>query len=463
VDIYRGNQFVLLPWGDAFREGWIVDSGKYGHEELYPVLCSFTDPLNRCCPSQNVLAALSGIRKQSIAYIISEDEAYGLITKRAVRNGKRCYTEYTLHHKQYGTSDLPSTDFIPIGYTILRNGLWALMSSATKLLYITLLAHCYPGHHATVGWVGQGNDSVADAYAIFDASFDEDGNRISYGFIPQSKILPGEFARLAGIPSKTYRNARTWLVQNGLLRPNTEYEFPGWIVNWQTNLWVPGIFERLAKQQADDAKRLAKATRSAKASTTHMRKADTGRDLRLATVPDGFEATVREPRVNGHVGTVSSQTAGHSGHEGTAIAENAPKAAMREPPNDEAAMRELANGHHGTVSGHGGTVSGHGGTVSGHEGTGSYSSYDFLYSLSNEAIRPPVGGLAGATFEEKTERHGGNATVPGSGSEYSEPSITGTVTQQGSAALKKEGGGVSEEERRVLEAKKSHRPFPTPR
>ena len=129
---------------------------------------------------------------------------------------------------------------------------------------------------------------------------------------------------------------------------------------------------------------------------------------------------------------------------------------MREPPNDEAAMRELANGHHGTVSGHGGTVSGH-------EGTGSYSSYDFLYSLSNEAIRPPVGGLAGATFEEKTERHGGNATVPGSGSEYSEPSITGTVTQQGSAALKKEGGGVSEEERRVLEAKKSHRPFPTPR
>ena len=459
MEIYRGSQFVLLPWGDAFREGWIVDSGKYGHEELYPVLCSFTDSLNRCCPSQNVLAALSGIRKQSISSIVESLEYYGMVTKRPVRSGKRCYTEYTLHHEQHKTSDLPSTEFIPVGYTILRNGLWALMSGATKMLYLTLLAHCYPGHHATVGWVGQGNDSVADAHAIFDASFDEDGNRISYGFIPQSKILPGEFARLAGIPSKTYRNARTWLVQNGLLRPNTEYEFPGWIVKWQTNLWVPGIFERLAKQQADDAKRLAKATRSAKASTTHMRKADTGRDLRLATVPDGVEATVREPRVNGH--------------EGTAIAENAPKAAMREPPNDEAAMRELANGHHGTVSGHGGTVSGHGGTVSGHGGTGSYSSYAFLYSLSNEAIRPPVGGLAGATFEEKTERQGGNATVPGSGSEYSEPSITSTVTQQGSAALKeeKERAGLTEEElqilkdteRLVLEAKKLHRPFPIPR
>lgn len=182
------SQFVLLPLRSQAREGRLrlwPDSAV----AVLPVLAVHENSMLEAWPSQARIASLAGVSKTTLGpalrFLVEQD--WISLFKRKTR--RAWHTVYRMEYQHYrkGKSGAASL-YIAIDHALVLSGVWGKMSGATKKVFLVLLAHCS---------MLSENDPTP--------------------FLPAERILPGEFARLAGIPERTFRFSRNWLFEWGVI------------------------------------------------------------------------------------------------------------------------------------------------------------------------------------------------------------------------------------------------------
>lgn len=391
MELYRGSQFSLIPFGDWVRNGTLRRGESDGEIFVLPVLVSFADSFRVASPSQNTLAALSGMRKANVAEALKRLEARNWLITSKERRGRRFVHAYTLTFEQYRKGGAQER-FVKIYYTLVRNGLWAIMPPAAKKLLIVLMAHSLPGHVSGRNFERMGIDwrEVVDEAPL------------PYAFLPQERISPGRLAEMAGLPERSFRFAKCWLFRNRMVREHEpEQEYPGWIVRLGTTQAVPGLFDRLEKMRLEEMNRNQNRSKPEAAREAETQE----RDPRIVDLDNWEETPEESPGCScGNEGTVKN------GNEGTATGN---RGTVKEENRQESGTVGTVTGNEGTANrqnGNEGTATGSRGTATGNEGTGSYYIAYRKENKEEEGLPPPSpftpsgvqveGGRAGFTSGE---------------------------------------------------------------
>ena len=251
----HGDGFALLPFGQTARIGAMTEWPDVTLSVL-TVLISFENQKTReAYPGMDTIAALAGISKTSVGPAIRNLQKAGWLKpmrRRPMRG--RAHWVYRMLYRRYEKGPGSGSEWISIYHDVIRSGVWAVMPPSARKLYLVMKAFAGEGAYADAGGISGHNGLSSDLKAGFARDFD---------FIPVS-VLDGfgrerpTLANLCGIADRTFRDARAWLTDNGLMRFYEGESYSGLAFPYKPNRYAPKILELLEnikKTRSETARR----------------------------------------------------------------------------------------------------------------------------------------------------------------------------------------------------------------
>ena len=288
IKTFSGDGFSLLPWGEFARDGSMAKWQDF-EISIVIVLLSFENKnTGEAFPSLDTIAALAGMSKTTVAKAVEAMEGHWFkVIQRQIGRG-RSKNVYQLTYKRYDYGIYgDSAGWIKVHHDLVKNGMWAIMPPSVRKLYLIMKAFCMPGSYANVGWLNR----EYDGGSWYDYAEDFD-------FMPASvfdafgKERPA-LSELCGIQGKTYRDARAWLLCNGLMQ-NYEGDYcHGLAFPYDVGKYVPkvlGAIQEKRKMKEEHSRKgctggAKKSMRAIKVLTMKVKSGEIPGDPRVKKTP----------------------------------------------------------------------------------------------------------------------------------------------------------------------------------
>lgn len=258
-----GGGFCLLPWGKAFRDGAMREWSSACLAVL-PVIAAHANKEGEAWPSYELICALASVSKGTVSKALEELSRMGLVVI-SKQQGVNTYNRYRLC---FGDYDGNSREHIAIYHKLIFSGCWGAMSPSTKRVYLLFRAFAWTGKNA----VHLGHNEHPDDLEPIEVNIRgkwREFKHSEFNYLPDHIYAPAEFTRLAGVSSRTFRNALTWLVENGIfgLYDGTDDISGGLIIPFQPVVRFRSVVDAVEKVKKESAERKARpgALRSIKA------------------------------------------------------------------------------------------------------------------------------------------------------------------------------------------------------
>lgn len=278
--------FLLLPLAEQLRDGRISD-WKDGPLSVLVVLIAHENARTReARPAISRIAVLAGIRKANVRPCLESLAAAGWCRPAKGSAWEMLTARY----------DGDSTRWIRISRPLIFDGVWSVMPPSAKRLYLVLLSLAWMGHHA--------NYECISCYDLEDYNYDSE----DFVFVPAQHAEPVELARLAGLEPRTFRQARQWLLNAGLIQPTSQDQAPGLLLPHDPRLSAPSVMERLARVRAEVNRPTGAALRAHRAVGKAARKGIKNSKIIQSSASERNgrnQQTERTEPINGTEGTAS--------------------------------------------------------------------------------------------------------------------------------------------------------------
>ena len=120
----KGDGFCLLPWGESFREGGMVDLSD-AEIAVLPVIAAHANKNGEAFPSYDRICAIANVSKTAVHEAIGALVARGWITKTSGQRGVNTHNEYRLCFRYDDGDD--SRDWIRLDRELFLSGVWGAM------------------------------------------------------------------------------------------------------------------------------------------------------------------------------------------------------------------------------------------------------------------------------------------------------------------------------------------------
>lgn len=226
--------FILLPMGRSYVDDMRLCSTSDRMLAVLPVLIAHENHETRMCwPSIARVAALAGVGKETVVRATNELELFGWLKMHHGGSGRVCYE---LGYRPYDP-DLNSSDYTRIDRPVIMRGLWAAIPASAKRLYVAMRALSVMGHRASGEWISDPDES---------SCLDTD---CSEAFLPASRLGPSDLCDVTGLSPRTFRYARSWLLDNELALVSDDVE--GLILPFDPERYSPAVLKRLEAIKLD--------------------------------------------------------------------------------------------------------------------------------------------------------------------------------------------------------------------
>ena len=246
----KNSSFCLLPWGKSFREGGMLEFSD-AEIAVLPVIAIHADNKQKAYPGYERICALAKVSKATVAKGIDGLADKGLIAKTTSLTGAQSYNEYRLLFSYDKNNDDKSytRQWIALHRELFEYGIWGEMPPKKRRVYLILKAFAWSGLSST-------------EFGYNGAEFVEVYERKKWRTLPLSNIqfLSGsahsaaEFARLAGVADRTYRDAKAWLIDNSLIIPHSEGKIDGFVIPFWPKAYFRDVVAAIKKAKEESAR-----------------------------------------------------------------------------------------------------------------------------------------------------------------------------------------------------------------
>ena len=268
-----GDGFAMLPFRLHAREG-SLSMWSDNQLSILAVLISFENRKTRLSfPNHDTIAALAGVSKTTIPTAIDELRRSGwfLVVRKSIGR-VRVQHAYQMKYTSYVTCGNDDRRWVTVYDDVIKSGVWAVMPPSVRKLYIIMKSFCSPGTYADYGWLD--GDNLHDFFSdrLSDYPFD---------FMPES-FLDGfgtterpALAQLCGVSDRTYRDAKKWLTDNGLMQYYEGEAYSGIAFPYKPGKYAPNVLAAIEAAKAASVARLAGALSSGSKRTIRAIKKST--------------------------------------------------------------------------------------------------------------------------------------------------------------------------------------------
>lgn len=278
-----GDGFAMLPFGVFARDGSMASWPDH-QISILAVLISFEHRESRLSfPSHDTIAALAGVSKGTIPMSIKglSNAGWFSIDRETIGRGRNRHA-YLMQYTPYSAVGGSDRRWVTVYDDVIKSGVWAVMPPSVRKLYIIMKAFCSPGTYADYGWLD--GDNLQDFFSdrLSDYPFD---------FMPES-FLDGfgtterpALAQLCGVSDRTYRDAKKWLTDNGLMQYYEGEAYSGIAFPYKPGKHAPRVLTAMEAVKAASIERQGRALSSGAKRTIRAMKQSTKRAPRCTSDP----------------------------------------------------------------------------------------------------------------------------------------------------------------------------------
>lgn len=272
--------FCRMPWGESFREGAMTQWSDACLAVL-PVIAAHANRDGKAWPQYGRICALAQVSKTTVARAVEQLTAGEWITKFPKWSGKYCGNGYRL---SFGSYIEGSREYIAMYHRLVTSGTWGAMSPAARRVYLIFRAFAWTGLNAVelgfesadYGRAISPDDETVEPIAVEVRGKWKEFHYRDIQFLPTRIYDPASFADLSGVNPRTFRAARAWLIDNGLLCPyaydqdaDGEYSIAGFIIPLLPGIRFPHVLKAVEKAKKESMARV-QASPGAKRSFAAM-------------------------------------------------------------------------------------------------------------------------------------------------------------------------------------------------
>lgn len=265
--------YALLPnFAEWTREGRMsLAHAKPVHDHfiaVLPVLISFENAATRkSYPSLDKLAKLAGVSPTSAKEVLDINSArsghpngWWQILKKPISHGRTKHI-YQMLYARYAGGDSP--DWIRVATSVFHRGVWAIMTPATKRVYLVLRAHGQ--------FEEQAEDGISRPVELVA------GVQATGVFVPAAYWATGYLVKATGLASRTVSEAKAWLIGNGLAYATDNDQEEGVMMPFDPQRKCDKVLASIAAtQKRNQVRGIAPASGHAKRDIQRLRKAQIG-------------------------------------------------------------------------------------------------------------------------------------------------------------------------------------------
>lgn len=237
--------FILLP--PSFRLHAKEDGLRTLSDAflaLLPTLIAHENAETRMSyPSLDRLSALAGISPNTASAKIKEMSVGSHAWLNIVRHpleGGRVQHRYKMLYPRYepGTSD--PKEWIRMDIAMFHQGVWSVMSPATKRVYLILRAYASREEVAVGQWLDIEDVKGVDAEAAY---------------LPPTFWDTRFLAERSGLAPRTVTQSKQWLYENGLVAPTDVDQEEGLLMPFDPKREAPKVLEAIARRKVRNEER----------------------------------------------------------------------------------------------------------------------------------------------------------------------------------------------------------------
>lgn len=231
---------------------------------ILPVLLTYEDLRTReSYPGIDRIATLAGVSPNTASTFLNTlaEWKWLHISRKPARLPGRMKHVYKMLYGAYGPQSEP-TNWIRMDNALVRDGVWAVMPPSARRVYLVLRANGLREHRADGEWLNEN---------------DLDGTAAEYQFVPAKFWGSAYLTEATGLPDRTLRDAKAWLVKEGLVYSTHEHQEEGLLMPFDPQRHVPRVLKALeTTRERNDTRGIAPASGYDKRGIRQLRRRTSG-------------------------------------------------------------------------------------------------------------------------------------------------------------------------------------------